>query len=97
MLVLKLGIDGVLYDSRDSFHMIEINVRLARELDQIAPNSIRTGKTVPNAHSEITQMMYRHIAALNFISGAAKYADQVGRHISIAAPRQNSHHLRQTR
>ena len=87
----------MLYDRGNSFDVIEFHIRLARQLDQVTPNSIRMGKTVPNAHSEITQMMYRHIAALNFISGAAKYADQIGRHIAIAAPRQNPHHLRQTR
>ena len=38
-LLLRLRIDGALYDSRNPFDVIEAHVRFARQLDEIGPDS----------------------------------------------------------
>jgi hypothetical protein len=65
-------------DGGDAFDVDKAHFGLTGKLDQIAPDSFRTGKTLPYPCFGIGQQMNRHITPLHFVASAAQRADEMG-------------------
>jgi hypothetical protein len=89
-----LRVDRVSYDSGNSFYVIEAHVRRARKLDQVSPDALSMGKSIPNAFVEIGQEVNRYITPLNFVTGAAESFDHVRSQVGTRSVGQNARDLR---
>src|SRR5258705_5977213 len=96
---LRLGLSFVgtlLDDCGDPLDVVEIDGRLAWQLDQIRPDSLRIRQSIPDTAAKAVEQMDRHVAALDFVARVAERMDYVRSQILTTPSRYYMDHLRET-